>query len=645
MSADPDERAASGTAPSARPPHVVLSAREALPVLEELPLRHPGAARVLVYAPADFPALVAAAEQGHRFLALREGFTEEDLSLALGRTQDTVRDAVGCAARLRRAATTRELWLERLADDVPDTRRPKVTVDIETRQLYADPLALPGIAPGDAFLGGFEGWDHAYSFLTYVVGTGSPRGVELAWPPFLRRRARRTLRRPRAALEGAEIALAPPGSGLPLCKPLTSLTTRGASFEVDEEREVVRPGTPLGTVELRLPGSAPISVAARVVALGPPHKRASSRCGITFDRTDLQTQTRIADALLPLVVPGVRVAKELPFDALWTLLRESGFIYPAKAAQLEPILPQVEQTLSTLLRDPGAVFRTLLHESGGQLQGHLSAVRAYRDTWLIQHLATRGEGAGRLTAARDLNLALSLYTEQVEAIRWIRVFFRPQKRWPDRTFGRFARLNVDRETCDLTTCGYFVAPPLTRRPVLPPGLTIEPGTREDEEVLTRHLSVTLPPMSLEAEDLRPGAFDLGEVSTQFAALGLERRRELWVARRRGRPVAFALLESSSPGLNFSELTSAVRLFTPRREDGDACRALARHARVRAHLQGRTRCIALDDGPMAANLEGAGFHHARDYACWTLHRSRFRRYHEFLRALYGSERHRADEDRA
>jgi hypothetical protein len=164
-----------------------------------------------------------------------------------------------------------------------------------------------------------------------------------------------------------------------------------------------------------------------------------------------------------------------------------------------------------------------------------------------------------------------------------------------------------------------------------PGLEVTAATPADWAEIRRRLVAVGQTASLAAEDLC-SAPDLSEAGDAFREMGLERRREALVARRGGRLAGFALLEFSSMGLNFSELTNAFRLhaFDP---DPEVTAVLAARARDRYGEAGRANAIGLverlEPGPWAA----AGFAHLKSYSCWTVHRSVMRRYVEFLQRLY------------
>jgi hypothetical protein len=122
------------------------------------------------------------------------------------------------------------------------------------------------------------------------------------------------------------------------------------------------------------------------------------------------------------------------------------------------------------------------------------------------------------------------------------------------------------------------------------------------------------------------------VAELYQPLGLTRRRETLVARRDGRLAAFALLEVSSVGANFSDLTSAFRMH-PVLSDPEAVTALAARARLRYAAAGRRFAVGLAEQLDEPAWAAAGFVKVKEYCCMTAHRSLWRRYVEFADRLY------------
>jgi hypothetical protein len=219
---------------------------------------------------------------------------------------------------------------------------------------------------------------------------------------------------------------------------------------------------------------------------------------------------------------------------------------------------------------------------------------------------------------------LVLLRERPE-VEWLKIFYRPQNRFADRVFGGFARRVEHPDTSCSRVFEYCVSandvdagqshelssegePFCVRR-----------ADAADREAFEREFLCELPWALRAADDLQPEALELPSLSQAYAAVGLERRRELLVASSGGKVVGGALLELSSPGLNLSQLTSSFRVFA---RAPAVTRALIVSARVRYRELGRVRSVGLADAEQRATFEALGFVFKRRYACWTWHRSLF-----------------------
>jgi hypothetical protein len=175
------------------------------------------------------------------------------------------------------------------------------------------------------------------------------------------------------------------------------------------------------------------------------------------------------------------------------------------------------------------------------------------------------------------------------------------------------------------TYGYAVSG--TDAPYAPdPGMTVRPATPADHPRIEAHFVASRDAVLLRSDDLTSPHLLLDELSAVYRDLGLERRREVLVAERNGHFMGFALLEISSPGLNFSELTNTFRVFV---SDGGerAKQALVARARERYRELGFERAIGLTDDSTIDAFTLLGFEKTKEYACWTWHRSQSQ---DFLR---------------
>ncbi|MGQ0505681.1 MAG: PilZ domain-containing protein [Myxococcaceae bacterium] len=535
---------------------------------------------------------------------------------------------------LRRAARRTGIAVERVDDDGDVCVFHGAQADARSRLLVLGGPPAPEWEVGDVVRGTFDLGGRSYSFLTSIVSLSAQEKLSLKLPPVLKAAPRRRAVRRHVIAEGErfEVELTSPWQESATSRRILDLSTSGCSWMTDTRRDVLPPGTRLPQLRVRLPDGSALVTPGRVrsvVRRGGP-ERTIARCGVSFEGISLGDQVRIADAILHTGLPGVEDANGVPFAELWSFFRETGFLYPEKLERLRPVLPQIEATLTALLSKPNDIFKALVFRNT-QLLGHLSALRAYPQTWIVQHLATRHEGAGRLAAARMLNLGITDYSEQLPQMEWLRVYFRPNNRWPARVFGRFARRVNDPSVCDLRTFAYLVGSTAPSE-VSAPGIEVRRAEPVDARWIEQHFVEVGRTLEVRAADLNFTGLELSKVSRRYAQLGLTRRREVWVAQRAGRPIAFALVQISSLGLNFSELTNAVSLHFLERDDA-AGAALLEVAKSRHRELGREGCVALGDAADVPLFTSLGWAQTKEYTCWTGHRSLYRRYYEYILRLF------------
>ncbi|MBY0507466.1 MAG: hypothetical protein K2X03_26365 [Bryobacteraceae bacterium] len=331
-----------------------------------------------------------------------------------------------------------------------------------------------------------------------------------------------------------------------------------------------------------------------------------------------------------LSYPGVKVAHDIDFDSVWKLFLHSGFLYPEKVARLEPVMPEIQSTMRAMLERNGDVLATVALRHGDELDGHISLLRWCEETWTVQHLAAMPLAASRDATAR-LNLAFCYYGRLRPDIVWAKMYFRPNNVWPARVFGGFARRAQDPSTADLRVFHYLTASTQGAAPETPPGVLVRParsgecamvedwfrGRGREAEIAANHLSC------------------IAYSSAAHENAGLMRRRATVVAERAGRATGFALLEFSSLGMNFSELTNAFSVHMID-DDADSRRALIDEAKRRYAAIGRAQCVALEEGDVAPFL-AAGFTTSKDYACFTFHRQHLEQMEEYFVTLFGSRK--------
>jgi len=487
---------------------------------------------------------------------------------------------------------------------------------------------------GDVVEARFDLAGSSYAFLASIrrIHRTDPLEYSMGMPRALRIvRQRRSVRiRPR---HDNPIMIQPTSPFTGPCdpRPAVNITASGVAFQISETDELLPPGTHLPTMLIRFGDGTELNCRAVVRTLVPKgaHKATELICGLEFDGLSATDRARIADAIVHSSQPDLRDGTGTPFETLWGFLRETRFLYPEKLASIR--VAQAQSTLKKLLERPNDLLKTSLVVKDRRIEGHASGLRAYRYTWILQHLAALPAGKSMMTRGRMLNLAVIEYLEQLPGIEWVKIWYRPTNRWPARVFGGFAKKLADPDRSHLKTYAYMVSRSLGNSE--PTGATtVRPGDPSDHGSVEAHFVAAREAVLLRSDDLTSDHLLLNEVAEAYANFDLVRRRELLVAERGGRFVGFALLEVSSHGLNFSELTNVFRVYTQDPGDLDAKAALIVRARARYAELGFETTIGLSDqGDVSAFVE-QGFRQVKQYSAWTWHRSQYQAFCEHVLKL-------------
>lgn len=549
-------------------------------------------------------------------------------------------DGAARAGLLRAALRAGSLLVESTHADAAGVACTGGQVDLKAGELRLEAPLTP-FEPWEVVRGTFELGGGSYRFLSSVK---SVQPLVLRLPATVEGAHRRSSARWRPeGKEPLQVSLSSPLlPGGPAHRTVLEISSTGLSFEAHPEFDLFPPGMRLTRVDLRL-GSLTLRCRGEVRNLLPmPGAPRSLRCGIVFEGLDALERTRLADAVMRHRFPGLADGRELPVDAVWQFFLDTRFLYPEKLAALGPLAAEVKRTFARLSGTTDALFKSVVYTEGERVFAHLSALRAYRRTWVVQHLAGTTRLKGR-QGPRIVNLGLSEFFGQNTDLEYVKVFFRPDNKWPARVFGGFARKVSDRQLSDLRHLDYLTVPTDC---ILPPveGLRVIPADGGDLSVVERAFVGAERGLLLRSDDLTRSALGLQELSEAWRAAGLARERRVLLALQGDRPVAFALCEISSPGLNLSELLSAFRLvLLPEALAGldpeqAAERALAlRTALIRAALPlyrkaGRPFAVGLfAKGEADALLLPAS--HRKVYVGWTCHRTLYRRFSEHVDRLY------------
>jgi len=407
------------------------------------------------------------------------------------------------------------------------------------------------------------------------------------------------------------------------------------TLRVDPASEVLPPGLLLDPVVLSAANGEVLLFRGEVETPVTPAPGGGGQLTVLLHDVSPKQAAMLRQAAVAARYPHARPVLSVPFSEVWTLMRDSHQFFPDYSFD-DPAVPQrIGRAQEALESADGELGRAFLYLENGRPIGHASGVRVYRRTWLMGHLAVlpgyhRSDQASRELAALGLE-----YGEMLEDVDFVRYVWRTENRWPHRFSSWLSRRVGQESRSRLSFFHYLRCPVGALRGAGGPALRVRRATAADLAALEVHLRRTGDLVTLLSDDLTADALELEQLGGRFARVGLERRREVWVAEGGAQPLAYGLLERTTPGLCWPELTNALKLIVATSDPAlaEAARAsLALHAAESNRTRGMPSTVVLAADEDLPALLGLGFESLGKTAEWTFARSLVGEWDNLTRAV-------------
>ncbi len=430
--------------------------------------------------------------------------------------------------------------------------------------------------------------------------------------------------------------------------PVRDLSIRGLAFDCDYVRNLLWKGFLLRDCKIELGReilqAGPVEVRSLALRGGDQQGGGQGKqCGVEFLDLPVQVEKRISEYIFQRSNPHiVQVAVE-KIENVWQLFLKSGFLYPGKAAYLERIKKEVDETWEKLLSGEADFFKQIAFREGGQELGTASAVLAYEDCWLFQHLAATGHPVKLVP--KYVILGLAQFLMEHREIRYLITYFRRENSFPWKIYSGFLEVYPLEEQLKFTR-HQFLTRDLDRdmpeqRPLELPvrfraeGIVIERAADADYEIVENCLRRELHPLLIRSRSLQRNTFELPGISAAYRARGLVRERFCLVARDRGELAAFALVENASLGVNLSGLLNTFSVWSVRRDSRaqEVRRKLIEIVAQFYRSLGARTAICLTQEEDVSDYLAAGFRKEKEYICFTSTRRAIKSYYDYVQERF------------
>lgn len=339
------------------------------------------------------------------------------------------------------------------------------------------------------------------------------------------------------------------------------LCTSGFSVHEDAHNCLLVPGLVIPALKLHYAGNTVMTCSAQVVY----RKEAQNGqlcCGVAIVDTSIEDYTRLNQILENGLDSCAFVSCEIDPEALWEFFFSTGFVYPEKYKSISSSKDQFKENCKRLYKDNSAILQHFVYQKGGSIYGYHSIVWAYNHTWLIHHHAGRSLGnkmGGLMVLRETMHYLTDMHRFRSSPMKYAMTYFRPENRFPNLVFGRFAKRMKNPKACSVDSFSYFSVGNRFLDVRLPESWTLKPLTESDKDALREFYETHSGGLLLKAFSLEAGGNANEELEALYARHGLLRRMSVYGLKHGQRLAAVLIADRSDRGLNLSELLNCIKV--------------------------------------------------------------------------------------
>ena len=460
--------------------------------------------------------------------------------------------------------------------------------------------------------------------------------VETAFPLLLQRRRRRYQFRATVPRDqDVRIGFVNPATGETYHHDIVDLSFGGVAFRSDPASDVLWSGLTLESVTIRHEhGEAKLGEASVVEA-------SDDICRAEFRTAESVESPSFVDLMARLRYPRLEVSDGSDFEAMVRLYKSVGLFGPHMKRNLTPesrLL--VARNWRAMHQTP--LCRTLVQRERGEPVAGVSALRAWENAWVIQHMV----------AARNLehyepgvlHMSYLDYVLPRPDGQYMVVFVNTGNSRIVRFLSSFFSLTGTPEAVTRKRFDLWIARGTTPHSHVTSPFRIRAARRSDHALICNAAQRTFGKVSAAALSVRPETLKLPSTERAFAKHGLLRSRRVRVVTEKGIPHLALLEERASPGINLTWLLNCGWILPLQNDLRDDVLQYAARELGSSPTDTPTgdRFVMVPRDIQTQELQG--FEHEAGVDLYAYNRTGLHRWYYFLREHYGQRAaHTAKQD--
>ncbi len=250
--------------------------------------------------------------------------------------------------------------------------------------------------------------------------------------------------------------------------------------------------------------------------------------------------------------------------AFWSFIFDTGFIYPEKYAFVHENKNRIKEIYDKIYNRTPSIARHVTYQENGRIQGHLSMLRVYDDTWMIHHHASSSSSANYAGISVLDHLSDYIYNAYhlpTMHLDYVMCYYRPENKFPAKVFGGARKAVNNPKGCSEDTFAYLNIN-IDREKILDEVSMprLEESSDRDLNHLNEYYEKVSGGIMLDAMSILPDSTKNSEVRELYGKEGLKRDTRLFSLKDKDELLAVFFIDITETGLNLSELTNSVKVF-------------------------------------------------------------------------------------
>lgn len=361
-----------------------------------------------------------------------------------------------------------------------------------------------------------------------------------------------------------EVKFIHPLTGKKVVYCIFDINSSGFSVMADEDTSVLMPGMIIEEASIELAGGLSLKCPVKVV-YGEKKKKNSIRYGFLITDIDVASYNRLFNIISRADDPYARVSYDMDMASLWNFFFESGFIYPERYTSIARHKDDFKETYRKLYHQCPDIFANLTYERNGVIYGHVSLIKAYERSWLVNHLATKDMGVkitGNHVLKQILNYLDSITRMPSVGMDYLMVYLPPENRFPNSFFSSACRAVNNPRHLSMDTFAYLSVDLPPSNPGLPKGWSLRESSPKDIGSLGAAYRQLSEGILVDALCLDSHKHQGESIEDTYRKYGLCRNCRTYTLFHDGEHRAHFVVDRSDKGINLSDLINSIKVIVP-----------------------------------------------------------------------------------